>query len=61
MVAKMDEIRKRFERFRTAFLLCPRKSSLADECDDTGLKKLLAYWTDMNKEDGGDVATRFQT
>ena len=59
--APMEKVRGLFERFRTSFELCPRKTIEEGEVDE-GMKKLVAYWGDMLREGGGSggVAMKFK-
>ncbi|PFH48907.1 hypothetical protein AMATHDRAFT_5377 [Amanita thiersii Skay4041] len=42
-----------FERFRTAFVLCPRKTYVVDGELDADVKRMVAYWREMALEGGG--------
>ncbi|KAF9476860.1 hypothetical protein BDN70DRAFT_811544 [Pholiota conissans] len=53
---QMDNIsraRTLFEDFRRAFLLCPRKTFLAENEINDDVRKLVAFWREMAAEGGG--------
>ena len=54
--------RSLFDRFRTAFLLCPRKSRVLENEISDDARRLAAYWRDLAVDGGGvsSLAMKFR-
>ena len=52
-VEAMDRARVLFEKFRTSFLLCPRKTFVVDGELDQDVKRMVGFWRAMANEGGG--------
>ena len=54
--------RSLFDQFRTSFLLCPRRSYVAENEVSEDARRLVAFWRDMAADGGGtgSMAVKFQ-
>jgi hypothetical protein len=54
--------RSMFDRFRTSFLLCPRKSHVTENEISEDARRLAAFWRDLAADGGGisSMAVKFQ-
>ena len=56
------KVRSLFDRFRTSFLLCPRKSRVLENEISDDARRLAAYWRDLAVDGGGvsSLAMKFR-
>ncbi|KAF8639252.1 hypothetical protein AX17_001617 [Amanita inopinata Kibby_2008] len=61
-VESLNQARIVFERFRTSFVLCPRKTYVIDGELDVDVKRMVSYWQQMALEGGGmgGLSAKFQ-